>query len=383
MGLKCIIQDEETMYLYTSYAMSDQSSSIDCISVVLVQGQMAYSVKLNLSSKSIIKWSHNLEQTPQQYVEALQNTFETYSESSSNDKQDIFELQQDCLIWKQYFPDKKLHGRRGQFSLEKISYEEAINEILNGTVSDLYAKEKQIQRIKEEKERLSKELQDAKALVSKSVQMKEDFEEEIYGKCTVLLNAKKLKIKQLMSGHSSSSGECSVSDVSQKRPANAQSSSQKGKSGIQKKSESDGYSSDTDVDNPDENELDTDEENKCKATTQKHKKNAAKPNKQPVATTSKHMFDSQDKLFNNSLDAELYGSPDIGSKKRKASEIDLENGCNTGSKTTRERSQKNAEAINQTESNQRTKTSKTGESNLLNSKTSDGDNDFDTQVGNL
>lgn len=50
-------------------------------------------------------------------------------------------------------------------------------------------------------------MEEALELASKSVQMKEDFEKEIYSKCAALINAKKLRIHQLRSTHPSSSGE--------------------------------------------------------------------------------------------------------------------------------------------------------------------------------
>lgn len=52
----------------------------------------------------------------------------------------------------------------------------------------------------------SSELDEALELASKSVQMKEDLEKEIYSKCAALINAKKLRIHQLRSTHPSSSG---------------------------------------------------------------------------------------------------------------------------------------------------------------------------------
>ncbi|XP_064081183.1 uncharacterized protein LOC135197895 [Macrobrachium nipponense] len=73
---------------------------------------------------------------------------------------------------------------------------------------------------------------------------------------------------------------------------------------------SDGYSSDTDVDDPDKEDIDTDEEKLQRTTTQKHKVTRKR------VKLHEQFNDSQDSLFNDSLEAELY-STDNASKKQK------------------------------------------------------------------
>lgn len=32
----------------------------------------------------------------------------------------VFEVQEDHLVWKQYFPDKDIYGKKGKFKMEKV-----------------------------------------------------------------------------------------------------------------------------------------------------------------------------------------------------------------------------------------------------------------------
>lgn len=94
---------------------------------------------------------------------------------------------------------------------------------------------------------------------------------------------------------------------------------------------SDGYSSDTDVDDPDQQDMDTDEEDLLSLSPSKERrKNATKsqcaPSKTPVQA-----LDSQE-LFNDSLEAELYPSRQKISPRKTA--VNSKNNCQPQVSTT-------------------------------------------------
>lgn len=297
-------------YMYTNTSTPDE------VLVILLRDNTGFSVKLGTVSDSVKKWCKNLQKSPDEYMALLHNAVEscsvTYSDSDETEKnEDVFEIQEDCLIWKQFFPDKDVYGKRGKFTLDKISFQDAVKEILNGAVKDLDAKSCRIQKLTDDLDKGSKELQRAKDLAAKSVQEKESFEKEIYGKCASIINAKKLRIKHLMSSQPCQPSTSEKHDTAARKILTSvelvSQSSVPTKSDCQA---SDGYSSDTDVDDPGEEDIDTDEENLRRTSAQKRK-----ITRKPVIP--KEQFDdSQDSLFNNSLEAELY-STDIVSKKQK------------------------------------------------------------------
>lgn len=85
-------------------------------------------------------------------------------------------------------------------------------------------------------------------------------------------------------------------------------------------SDSDCYNSDTDVDNPDEQDMDTDEECRVSLSPCKQKgKTNLDSYDADGASKSKQVLDSQD-LFNNSLDLELYPSGTTSIKQKGLSE---------------------------------------------------------------
>lgn len=320
MGLRRLTQKDETSFMYTDNIPEQ-------IMVILLRNDSAFSVKLTTDSDSVKKWSRNLQKSPNDYMALLHKAVETcsvtYSDSEQQDKkEDVFEIQEDCLVWKQYFPDKNVYGRRGKFTLEKISYEEAVKEILNGSVGDLDAKSHCMQKLTDDLAAKSNELQEAKDLAAKCVREKEEFEKEVYGKCVTIINSKKLRIKQLLSSQPSGSGE--QNNAARRILPDTESTSPASKLTKFSNPDSDGYSSDTDVDDPGEEDVDTDEENSRKASTQAQKRKIDRNSK---SKTPKRTFDSQDDLFNDSLEAELYAT-DVDNKKQKLGSVS----SNTSSK---------------------------------------------------
>ncbi|XP_064081179.1 uncharacterized protein LOC135197893 [Macrobrachium nipponense] len=195
MGLRKI---SDGSYMYTNTSVPDE------ILLMLLRDNTGFSVKLGTGSDSVKKWCKNLQKSPDEYMALLHKAVEscsvTYSDSDETDKnEDVFEFQEDCLIWKQFFPDKNVYGKRGKFTLEKMNFQDAVEEFLNGAVKDSDAKSSRIQKLTDDLGKKSKELQSAKDLAAKSVQEKEIFEKEIYGKCASIINTKKLRIKHLMS----------------------------------------------------------------------------------------------------------------------------------------------------------------------------------------
>lgn len=66
-----------------------------------------------------------MKKSPQEYLSLFCKAVDGISSLRSVDgqpdnKEDIFEIQQDHLIWKQYFPEPKVHGKWGKFKLEKV-----------------------------------------------------------------------------------------------------------------------------------------------------------------------------------------------------------------------------------------------------------------------
>ncbi|XP_068222818.1 uncharacterized protein [Palaemon carinicauda] len=307
MGLRKIDGDGDGSFMYTNTSIPDE------IQVILLRDNNGFSVKLGTDSEPVKKWCKNLQKSPDEYMTLIHKAVEscsvTYSDADETNKnKDVFEIQEDSLVWKQFFPDKNVFGRRGKFALEKIDFKDAVKEILNGAVQDLDAGFARAQKLAGELDKESKELQRAKDLAAKSVQEKESFEKEIYGKCASIINAKKLRIKHLL-GNQPSTSEPQITGV-RKTLTSTDPISQSITPTKSSSKDSDGYSSDTDVDDPDVEEVDTDEENFRKTPTQK-RKITSKLDKFPV-----QFNDSQDSLFNDSLEAELY-SKDFESKKQK------------------------------------------------------------------
>lgn len=82
------------------------------------------SFQITAESDTVQRWCRNLEKTPQEYLslacQAVENLSSVRDSDGKDLKEDIFEIQDDHLVWKQYFPEKKVYGRRGKFTLEKV-----------------------------------------------------------------------------------------------------------------------------------------------------------------------------------------------------------------------------------------------------------------------
>ncbi|ROT78283.1 hypothetical protein C7M84_003013 [Penaeus vannamei] len=123
MGLRKIVQNGKTSYMYSS-------SSQEELFLVLLQAGSAHSMKITAESDTVQRWCRNLEKTPQEYLslacQAVENLSSVRDSDGKDLKEDIFEIQDDHLVWKQYFPEKKVYGRRGKFTLEKMEYDDAL-----------------------------------------------------------------------------------------------------------------------------------------------------------------------------------------------------------------------------------------------------------------
>lgn len=307
MGLRRLHEGGEPSYLYAQRLTNE--AELGAIRVIILQ-KNSFKVKLSPDNESVLKWCHMLDKSPEEYLSQLHKAANSFPSCDTNDeqndnKENIFEVQQDFLVWKQYFPDEKVYGKRGKFKLEKVGYEDAVNEVLEGTIQDLESNRKCIQNLTRESHEKSKKLSEAMDLASRSVKAKEEFEKEVYGKCAAIINAKKLRIQQLKSNHPVTSG---TNGGLGRTDEDTRISSHPSKKAKFEGSDSDCYNSDTDVDDPCDQDMDTDEEclaslspNKQKGKTNSDSRTSEKTRKlQPS-------LDSQD-LFNNSLEAELYPS---------------------------------------------------------------------------
>ncbi|KAG7162068.1 hypothetical protein Hamer_G023971 [Homarus americanus] len=274
MGLKKMVQGGLTSYLY-----SDGLNQADQIKVIILSKNESFSLK----------------KTPREYLCLLSKAVTT--SFTTTDKEDIFEIQEDHFVWKQYFPDLKVYGKRGKFKLETIEYDDAVGKVLDGAIQELKSDSQCIQTLKEESQKMSNKVNEAVDMASRSVLMKEEFEREIYSKCAAIINAKKLRIQQLKSSHPTSSVGKPCGLV--RSAETSGSAARPPKKARLENSDSDCYDSDTDVDEPDE---DTDEENlaRLSPSKQRHEANFSAEAKAPAVVS-----DSQE-CFNDSLEAELY-----------------------------------------------------------------------------
>lgn len=278
---------------------------------MLLQGGVAHSLEITTESDSVQRWCRNLEKTPQEYLslvcQAVENLSSVHDPDGKDLKEDIFEIQDDHLVWKQYFPEKRVYGRRGKFTLEKMEHDDAFENIMNGVMGDLTANVKTIDKLSLDLQAKEEEVKKAVDLVAKSVKMKEDFEKTVYGKCANIINMKKLRMRQLTSQSLTAAKANDTTPVTQDTASDSPSKASKANS-----SDSECYNSDTDVDDPDG--MDTDEENLRSISPKKHGRNGnTLTEKKSVA--SKRVIDSQDDLLNDSLEAELY--PTSGSDKKR------------------------------------------------------------------
>ncbi|XP_071546901.1 uncharacterized protein [Panulirus ornatus] len=258
MGLKRLHAGGEPSYLYAQLLTNEAEPG--AIRVIILQ-KNSFKVKLSPDNESVLKWCHMLDKSPEEYLSQLHKAANSFPSCDTNDeqndnKENIFEIQQDFLVWKQYFPDEKVYGKRGKFKLEKVGYEDAVNEVLEGTIQDLESNRKCIQNLTRESHEKSKSANGGLGRTDEDTRI---------------------------SSHPSKKAKFESSD-------------------------SDCYNSDTDVDDPCDQDMDTDEEclvslspNKQKGKTSSDSRTSEKTRKlQPS-------LDSQD-LFNNSLEAELYPS---------------------------------------------------------------------------
>ncbi|KAK4320694.1 hypothetical protein Pmani_008462 [Petrolisthes manimaculis] len=306
MGLRKVKSDGEA-YMYTS-------NTQDTLTITVVQKDNSFKVKVGESTEGVVRWSRNLKKAPGEYMTLLTHAVDgskaphgTKGIEQQLQEEDVFEVQDGCLVWKQYFPDQKVYGKLGKFKMEKIDYEAAVSECLAGAVSDLSSKSDKIHKLERESEEMDKHMSEAIELAAKSVKAKEEFEKEIYGKCAAIINAKKHRIIQIKSAAASTTASTSHPTITQPPGESSHTSGRAEERVVSSRprkkarvdhSGSDGYSSDTDVDDVDE--VDLSSYDHLGSHTQK--KSPVKPKSSVVSMKA---IDSQE-LFNDSLELELY-----------------------------------------------------------------------------
>ena len=70
---------------------------------------------MTTSSGDLQRWCVKLGKSAEEYLEQLCEAV-----AREDDKVEVFEVQDDHLVWKQYFPDKDIHGKKGRFKMEKV-----------------------------------------------------------------------------------------------------------------------------------------------------------------------------------------------------------------------------------------------------------------------
>ncbi|KAK8376312.1 hypothetical protein O3P69_009745 [Scylla paramamosain] len=312
MGLKRLGQDNARFYMYFNISSSGESKPE--LEVVILTKDNPATVKVTTSSVDLQRWCVKLGKSPEEYLEKLCEAV-----ASQDDNVEIFEVQDNHLVWKQYFPDEDIYGRKGKFKMEKVEYKEAVEQVLAGVMDDLHKTSHQVHRLTQEVQDNSIKLLKAQELASESIQIKEDFEREIYSKCAALINAKKLRIHQLRSTHPSSSAAGRSGCLVRTGDEVATSSTPPVKRPRKQEADSDGYSSDTDVDDPDE-EIDTDEERATSLSPVKPSRDRGivKRDQNEEKTKDSNLPDSQE-LFSNSIEAELFSSDTVVQQKADSS----------------------------------------------------------------
>ncbi|KAK3855532.1 hypothetical protein Pcinc_038080 [Petrolisthes cinctipes] len=306
MGLRKVKSDGEA-YMYTT---NTTSNTQDTLTITVVQKDNSFKVKVGESTEGVVRWSRNLKKAPGEYMTLLTRAVDgskaphgTKGIEQQLQEEDVFEVQDGCLVWKQYFPDQKVYGKLGKFKMEKIDYEAAVSECLAGAVSDLSSKSDKIHKLERESEEMDKQMSEAIELAAKSVKVKEEFEKEIYGKCAAIINAKKHRIIQIKSAVASTSHPTTTQSPGESSHTSGRAEERVVSGRPRKKarvdhSGSDGYSSDTDVDDVDEIDLSSYDD----LGSHTQKKYPVKPK---TSVVSMKAIDSQE-LFNDSLEFELY-----------------------------------------------------------------------------
>ncbi|CAL4067204.1 unnamed protein product, partial [Meganyctiphanes norvegica] len=120
MGLRRITNEGATTFKDQSFYLhsSRQGNGLE---IIAIDGSIGYISKLEPSSNEVLKWSKNIQKTPDEYLTALFTALEATEHGSAEKKleENIFEVHEDCLLWKQFFSQQNLHGRRGKFPLKK------------------------------------------------------------------------------------------------------------------------------------------------------------------------------------------------------------------------------------------------------------------------
>ncbi|XP_018019064.1 uncharacterized protein LOC108675555 isoform X2 [Hyalella azteca] len=302
-----------------------------------------YGSMIELVSKTcafVKTWSQRLEVSPEVYLEQLLTALQKQNGCSShlmktkinatddNDvgREHIFEVEKNFMIWKKYFPEKQVHGKRGVIPIQEAEYSTAVWLVLQEALKNHLEAQLQNEILQETNNRLEEELKKALTLTDESVRAKEEFKSQNYAKFCALLNTKKAKIRQLEEALSAARGTPGSSGVSVPEASTSGAGNRaKLQPNIQASSRGelteaaacitgisdDGFDSDTDVDEP---QCDTDEENDAmrKRSAEKRKivhhasdgdlsdgGNHCTPEERHKKTA---MNDFQDDLFNSSVE---------------------------------------------------------------------------------
>ena len=71
--------------------------------------------QVTTGNNDLQRWCVKLGRSPEEYLEQLCEAV-----LSEDNNVGVFEVQEDHLVWKQYFPDQDVYGKKGKFKLEKV-----------------------------------------------------------------------------------------------------------------------------------------------------------------------------------------------------------------------------------------------------------------------
>ncbi|KAB7495348.1 DNA repair protein XRCC4 [Armadillidium nasatum] len=198
-----ITDNEHNIYIYF---ITNKACSEVLIKALDFQDN-SYTAVVDCASEAVEKWAKIHKQTPEAYVAQLCHALASQSEngdlersitnSKNNESKNIFEIDGENLIWRQYFESKNIYGRWGKFPMEKRDKDEILGDIFDAVIKELHEKEASISRLEKENKLLLKEKDELKKVAEDCVSMKESFEREIFGKLVILLNSKKQKNSEL------------------------------------------------------------------------------------------------------------------------------------------------------------------------------------------
>ncbi|XP_076033840.1 uncharacterized protein LOC143020870 [Oratosquilla oratoria] len=311
MGFLKRIRSEVKPFFIHGEQKSDEN-----IVVKIIQADNAYTAELSPNHDAVKQWAPKLEKTPSEYVKMLQEALDGSGDEDNKKIQNVFEIQNSYLVWRQPVAGKDIKVVLGKIPMEKEAFTEAVSTIFSDVVDELNKCREDIRKLDKERKDLHKEHKKAIAVAESSVKEKEEIERELYCKFSLLLNSKKNEIRQLKAqGPNCSAVVPDEPDAGVEASSSTSATVSRTYAANKRESSDDQYDEDTDVDS-----IDTDEEERISisprkkraaiaSSTQLKTNNgfgaASSSNGTHFVASSAAVSSQHDDIFNDSMELDL------------------------------------------------------------------------------